>query len=503
MSRPTEARLRRAFADVLTSLLATAAGAVVLTGAVGCGGSGGTDITAGSSGSSGSSGVVPPPSPGFTSLCNSSGQTKSLLAAMKVDPPVDGAMYRTEQAFKVGTQGGQGGVVPSDIPDDWTSSNGEIVGKLCSKASNGSACLDKVDGLRVLPTTRAACLAQFPAASYGTDVCGATYIVYTRGDSIGVARNVAETKALIGEIDNVDEALWVATATTSVGYRVTCSSGSPTDFASEYRQTGDGGYDMTLAQGNCGEENFKVTVHVDRAGVVTVLSKESVGTPGPCAIAGRRPEGLRDRGAPRKTGGNAVGEHFAAMATLEAAAVTAFRRLARHLKSHGAPEELLARIRTAVRDEIRHARATTALARKFGVMPSAPEVAAQEQLPSLFELALENAREGCVRETFGALVAQVQVSRAADADVRATMAAIADEETEHAALSWDIAAWIESQLGEEDRARLLEERRDAFATLARELAAPVDAGVQEVSGVPCSTEALRMLESLEPTLLAA
>jgi hypothetical protein len=422
---------------------------------------------------------------------------------MVVDPPLDGAMQRNEQAFKAGTQGGQGGVVPSDIPDDWTGTNGEIVGKLCSKASNAAACLTKVNGLRVLPTTRAACLAQYPTGQYGTDVCAASYIVYTRGDAIGVARNNVETKALIGAMDNIDEALWVATNLAPVHYEKTCNYGSTDSFSSEYRATSDGGFDITLLEGACAQEGFKVTVHVDHAGNISVVSRDSIGMTQPCAIAGRRPEGLRERAEPGKMAGSAIGEHFAAMATLEAASVTAFRRLERQLKSYGAPQELLARIRTAIRDEIRHARATTALARKYDVTPSAPQIAAQEKMPSLFELALENAREGCVRETFGALVAHLQVTRAADTDVRATMAAIADEETEHAALSWDIAAWIESQLTNEDRAKLLEERRDAFATLARDIVAPVDAGVLHASGIPCATEALRMLESLEPVLLAA
>jgi hypothetical protein len=83
------------------------------------------------------------------------------------------------------------------------------------------------------------------------------------------------------------------------------------------------------------------------------------------------------------------------------------------------------------------------------------------------------------------------------------MAAVADEETEHAALSWDIAAWIETQLGEEERGLLAEERRDAFTTLARELAQPVDVRVARVSGVPDATSAVRMLEGLEPMMLRA
>jgi hypothetical protein len=222
-------------------------------------------------------------------------------------------------------------------------------------------------------------------------------------------------------------------------------------------------------------------------------------------VAGRRPEGLcvEQLASASTNGRRAVGEYFASMTVLEAASVTAFRRLHRQLAAFGAPPELLARIRKATKDEIRHARATGALARKYGVVPAAPQIAACEASPSLFAIALENAREGCVRETFGALVAHLQTTRAADAEVRASMAVIADEETEHAALSWDIAAWIESQLGEDDRARLASERRDAFTTLAQELALPVDPRVAHASGIPSAPDAMRMLEGLAPMMLAA
>ena len=108
-----------------------------------------------------------------------------------------------------------------------------------------------------------------------------------------------------------------------------------------------------------------------------------------------------------------------------------------------------------------------------------------------------------MRETYGALVAQLQKHRAADDDVREVMVAIADEETDHVALSWDIAAWIETQVGDTERALLVAERRTAFAMLASELACASSPDVQHVAGVPAAREALRMLEGLGPMMLAA
>jgi hypothetical protein len=495
MRRATETRLRRTFADVLTAVLATA-------GAVGCGGSTTTTTNQGPGGGGGG------PTPELTSLCTTdSPAQRSLLQGLRASPELDGAVSRNESAFARAGGNNPGVVTPpsEELGDAWTGTNGEQVGTLCAKATDADACRAKVAGFRILPTTREACIAQYPGSSYSPNLCGASYILYTRGDEIGVARTNDEIKALIGTFDTLGEAMWVAT---NAGLQTSCSTGTGADALprSEYRTTQDGGWDLSLLDAkNCGDATYKVLVHIDYAGNLTEVSRENLNQKPSCAVAGRRPEGLvlaelASLGAGSR---EAVGQYFASMTVLEAASVTAFRRLHRQLASFGAPPELLARIRKAARDEIRHARATGTLARKYGVKPTAPEIGACDASPSLFAIALENAREGCIRETFGALVAHLQTTRAADPEVRACMAAIADEETEHAALSWDIAAWIEAQLGADDRATLASERRDAFATLARELALPVDAHVAHVSGIPSAADALRMLDGLAPMMLAA
>jgi hypothetical protein len=511
MRRPTETRLRRAFADVLTAVLATSAAGIAVTSAIGCGGSTSstTDLGPGPDGGGGGGGRTVA---GFTSLCTApSSSPRSFLEGLRATPAVDGAVWRSETAFaRVNGQGTPGGVTappPPEAGDAWTGSNGQAVGSMCATASDAAGCRAKVAGFRILPATREACTAQFPSGYYNEIACQASYILYTRGDEIGVARTDDEIKALIATFDTLEEAMWVANGK---GLRARCGSGTGGSDPlpeSEYRRTDDGGWDLSLIDDeNCGQRTFAVVVHIDYAGNLTEVSRRDLNQKPSCAVAGRRPEGFRiDEVAASATAtdAEAIGAYFASMATLEAASVTAFRRLQRQLKAFGAPPELLERIRTAARDEVRHARATGALARKYGVAPSAPQIAACDEQPSLFAIALENAREGCVRETYGALVAHLQMARAGDADVRSCMAAIAEEETEHAALSWDVAAWIESQLGDDERARLADERRDAFTTLARELAAPVDARVAHASGIPCSREAVRMLEGLEPMMLAA
>ena len=82
------------------------------------------------------------------------------------------------------------------------------------------------------------------------------------------------------------------------------------------------------------------------------------------------------------------------------------------------------------------------------------------------------------------------------------MVVIADEETDHAALSWDIAAWMETQLDAAERAALEEERRNAIAVLDRELAHEGDPRALAVSGMPAAALARRMLGALAPELVA-
>ncbi|MBX3230723.1 MAG: hypothetical protein KIT84_00790 [Labilithrix sp.] len=485
---PTETRLRRTFSDVLTTILATAACAA-------CGGGGGDLPSSGGTSSGGSSGTSSGTSgtPGTTTYASACTTQKTFLEGLTTTPPIDGAVVRTEAAYPP---------LPAPAVDDgddlWTSTQGDAAGSLCATASDKAACLDKVANYRVLPPTRAECNAQYGSvAPYDGRTCTASYVLYTRGDEIGVARSQGEQRALAAPFDTLEEARWAAT---TAGYSIVCGQGSAPKPVpdSEFRVAAGGGFDMKVREEkNCGKTTYDVTIHVDANGNVTELSRTDLGEEPSCMVAGRRPEGLCLDREPR--GG--VGPHFAAMATLEAASVVAFRRLHRQLAARGAPGELLARVRRAARDEVRHARRAAALARKYGVTPRRPEIL-PASVPTLLEIALENAREGCVRETYGALVAHLQVERAADPDVRAAMAAIAGEETAHAALSWDVAAWIEPQLTAAERARVAAERQDAFTTLARELAVAVEPSVRRAAGVPAPDEAARMLDGLAPLMLA-
>lgn len=219
-----------------------------------------------------------------------------------------------------------------------------------------------------------------------------------------------------------------------------------------------------------------------------------------CAI-GRRPDGFVTS---RRSGdaSSITGIYFAAMAELEAASVFAFEHLARELEAHGAPMELRRRALRAAEDEKRHTRVACALARRFGADPCLPLASASE-IRSLEAMALENATEGCIRETFGALTATLQAERAHDPRIKAAMRKIAVDETAHATLAADVAAWLETRLSDAERTRVHAAKERAIVELRDELCRPQPDVLRDLSGLPNAAEAQRMLDGMTQVLWAA
>lgn len=213
---------------------------------------------------------------------------------------------------------------------------------------------------------------------------------------------------------------------------------------------------------------------------------------------GRRPEGLAvEEGASPCT----LGEYFAEIAHLEAASIDAFRVLQGELTRFRAPARLVHAARRARRDEERHVRLTSALARRFGGTPRSPKVATP-RARTLVELAIENAVEGCVRETFGALVAHYQARAASDLEVRAAMARIARDETAHAELAWRTHAWAIARLTRVERARV----RGAMHAAAHEILgrqAQAPDALTKGAGIPDPATSAVLAWSLHERLWAA
>jgi hypothetical protein len=187
------------------------------------------------------------------------------------------------------------------------------------------------------------------------------------------------------------------------------------------------------------------------------------------------------------------------MAYLEAASVQAFIRLARELEAHGAPLALQRAAERAALDEVRHARVTKALAENEGGCVPAVR-AARQRHRSLEAIAIDNAVEGCVRETFGAAVAAMQAARAGDAAVRTAMGPIARDEANHASLSWRLAAWLDTKLDVDARGRVENARSRAVDDLAREIAVEPAERDRHALGLPNASTRHAVLNALRASL---
>jgi hypothetical protein len=181
------------------------------------------------------------------------------------------------------------------------------------------------------------------------------------------------------------------------------------------------------------------------------------------------------------------------MAAAEGASVAAFERMAAELEEHGLPARLVADARRAADDEARHFRMTTALARKFGARASPGRVMPQPNR-TLLDMALENVREGVVRETVGAIMGHWQARHAGERAVRRAMSRIAHDETSHAVLSWAVHASARARLSHADRGVLDAAREDALREITRSMDTPVPAELTERAGVPGPTVARAILE---------
>ncbi|MGH7330204.1 MAG: ferritin-like domain-containing protein, partial [Polyangiaceae bacterium] len=251
-------------------------------------------------------------------------------------------------------------------------------------------------------------------------------------------------------------------------------------------------FTCTAFGGNCGTDGAVVVP--EEAGLVVECGICPNGT-------GRRPDGLRGRRPSRRksVARDRIGEYFERATHLEDASVHAFRILHEELVAHEAPKDLIFAAKRAQADEVRHARVTRKLARVHG---GSPERARVETRPirSLEEIAIENAVEGCIRETYGALVAMWQANAAADPSIARAMEEIATDETRHAALSWSIASWIDARLDAAARSRVAAKRRRAVDELRREIAVPVDLVLVRDAGLPGPCIQEKMWSELERVL---
>jgi hypothetical protein len=356
-------------------------------------------------------------------------------------------------------------------------------GTLCAKAKSPSDCNAAADKLQDSQ------LGWFP---FTYDVpMERRYLVASRGDFVEPFYTVASAKKAFGTIDTLAEAAFLAAQDSP--HQLQCGASAA--------KSPDGGFDLLTKTGSgCGENDDVElhVVHVSPAGDVSVTETETLQRSNPNCVIGRRPEGVVDRAVEQAD----LGAFVAEMERLEAASVVAFARMARELRALGAPEALVVECERASDDEIRHAVTIARLARRFGGEALAPSIE-DAPLRSLEALALDNAREGCIRETFGALVATHQVHAARDPEIAAAMRDIARDETRHAQLSWALASWARPLLSPETRALVDAEMAKSLDELRRDLHTPACESAIALAGFPPASVAVAMLDRLAPELVAA
>lgn len=364
-------------------------------------------------------------------------------------------------------------------------------GRACATAVSPATCLDELD-FRV---RSAAGGISWPCIPSGL-TCSRNVLATTQADAVDIASDAASVKMMLAPIETEQDAVFVAMAT---GKELSCQDKSLGAVRSVA-----GGFEVVASTNNvCGGDGLQqYLLFVDAEGNVTEKSRQQLKAGIPNCAIGRRPVGLRPAERDRAVAPSVVGQHFARCARLEAASVTAFQRLHDELAAHGAPQRLLRRIRAAVRDEVRHARQTAALAEGHGARPLRASVRAPRSR-SLFYIARENAVEGCVRETYGALVGLWQAGHVADPGLARQLQRIAQDELNHATLSWDIAHWLAPRLSVRQNRALSRAQAGALAALQRELATPPHADLVEHLGLPDRTAAMNLLHELRARLWPA
>lgn len=225
-------------------------------------------------------------------------------------------------------------------------------------------------------------------------------------------------------------------------------------------------------------------------------------TCGICGV-GRFTDGLDAGACDTEDAALSFGAWLARGAKVEGIAAFAFDRLADELAVFGAPSSLVDQARVSAAHEREHCEAMSGLARRWGHDVSLVESQAFASR-TLADIVIENAGEGCVRETLGAVVMAYQSQHAADSAVREALAKIAREEEEHSAWSWSLDAWARTVVDGETLAAMDAARDRVLDELVRTMATvdPSDELARE-AGMPSARAVSAMIAGLSTSLFRA
>lgn len=350
-------------------------------------------------------------------------------------------------------------------------------GTLCATASDPSACMAAYESLEL----------SSDIIGGGFDLPDYYMLPYTVGDEVEALRSIEALRAFLGPIDAPGDAAALARLS---GRDINCTE------AAEVGDHADGFVVYIRSGTGCGKgddvETHVLLVKTD--GTMEIIESELIEKGDPGCVIGRLPPGLCRRRVGSR-GASAVGTFLAKVAALEAASVPAFEQLTTELVVHRAPGSLVRAAIAARSDEVRHARVMAQLAREHGGRPRPPALVPTPPR-SLVAVAEDNAIEGCVRETFGALVATVQARRAGTPRLRRIFARIARDETRHAALSWSFDRWVGARLSPGERTSLARKRAAGIERLRLELTGSLEPIVHAQLGLPTPDESRQLFDGL-------
>ncbi len=319
------------------------------------------------------------------------------------------------------------------------------------------------------------------------------YLVYSRGGEVGVVQGTA-VGAFLAPIDNESE------ATATVFYSITRGLApsfeqlgfAPGCFLGQFKPSpaGFSSIQENHLDGFCSPRR-RVRYDVDRKGTHKVVPLAPAMPVPNCKlppIGGRQSEG---HPCERRPDRDEVGGFFAECAEMEAASVGAFLQLEAELRALAAPRALRRRALRSARDEASHARWMRALAGRFGKTPRRPR-RGPERTIDVAAVAIENVVEGCVFEAWAALVATWQATHARDENVRKTLTRVAEDETRHAALSFDIARWLAMRCDDQTAVLVRAARANALGRLRAHLDEEPPSELQSVAGLPSAAIAKKL-----------
>lgn len=163
----------------------------------------------------------------------------------------------------------------------------------------------------------------------------------------------------------------------------------------------------------------------------------------------------------------------------EHAAIASFSRFAMHLLAMAAPAQLVEAALRAATDEHEHAMLFFGLARAYSGRAIGPGRLAMDGAlgdgDDAIQIVVAAVREGCIGETVSAMQLQRASTTATDADLRAALARVVEQELAHVELAWAFVAWAYAR----GDARLRAAVDDAFATASRWI--PMGASVEPAS----------------------